>query len=142
MGQDSGVLPARGCQGYQTMAQISYNDALREYMLTYVCVSSKANPSGTLEPSQGAWYFSTATSLDSQNWTAPRLIENSQYALSSACGPGGSGAAFDGWYPSFMSPGVAAGHVSSAGTVFFLNGCDTGARTFSSRTFTITGGAP
>ncbi len=142
MGQDSGVLPARGCQGYQDMAQISYNDALREYMMTFACVSLKPDPSGAMQPYQGAWYFSTATSLDSQNWTAPRLIENSQYPVSKGCGIGGSGASFDGWYPSFMSPGAVAGHISSTGTVFFQNGCDTGPRTFNSRSFTITAAAP
>jgi hypothetical protein len=67
-----------------------------------------------------------------------------------ASGPGSSNSAgaanqeiaFDGWYPSFMSPEVAAGHISSTGTVFFMNACDTGQRTFSSRGFTIKGSVP
>ncbi len=37
-----------------------------------------------------------------------------------------------------MSPGAAAGHTKLTGKVFFINGCDTGKRTFASRTFTIT----
>jgi hypothetical protein len=45
---------------------------------------------------------------------------------------------FDGSYPSFMSPGAATGHIKLTGTVFLINGCLLGARTFVSRTFTIT----
>ncbi len=142
MGQDSGVLPQGACQGREYNAQISYNDALKEYLMTFVCISSKPNSSGQVEPYQAGWYFSTATSLDAQNWTAPQLIENSQRPVTHACGYDGSGGSFDGWYPSFVSPGAAAGHTSLSGKVFFLNGCDTGARMFSSRSFTITGGTP
>ena len=36
-----------------------------------------------------------------------------------------------------MSPGAAAGHTKLTGMIFFQNGCDTGARVFASRTFTI-----
>jgi len=121
------------------MAQISYNDALRLYLMTFVCVSLQPDQQGVLQPYQAAWYFSTATSLASQNWTAPQMIQNSQFPVTQGCGGGGSGRAFDGWYPSFTSPGSAAGNTSSSGRVFFLNGCDTGARTFMARMFTITG---
>ena len=141
-GQDSGVLPSHGCTGYQNMAQISYNDALRLYLMTFVCVSLQPDQQGVLQPYQAAWYFSTATSLDSQNWTAPQIIENSQFPVTQGCGIDGSGRAFDGWYPSFMSPGSAAGNTSSLGYVFFMNGCDIGARTFMARTFTITAPPP
>ena len=123
------------------MAQISYNDALRLYLMTFVCVSLQPDQQGVLQPYQAAWYFSTATSLDSQNWTAPQTIENSQFPVTQGCG-GGSGRSFDGWYPSFMSPGSAAGNTSSSGHVFFMNGCDIGARTFMARTFTITAPPP
>lgn len=41
-----------------------------------------------------------------------------------------------------MSPGVAAGHISNAGKIFFMNGCDRGKRQFMSRSFTITPPAP
>ncbi len=126
-GLDSGVLPARGCAGHQGMGQISHNDALGLYLFTFVC-------SGT---SVGAWYYSTATSLDHQNWTAPQLIEGSQYPVVSGCASDGTGTSFDGWYPSFVSPGVPAGHTSASGSVLYMYGCDRGSRTFQARTFTI-----
>jgi hypothetical protein len=44
---------------------------------------------------------------------------------------------FDAWYPSFMSPGCAAGHLGLSGRVFVLNGSPVGPRTFASRSFTI-----
>jgi len=132
-GLDSGVLPPGGCTGRQDMSQISYNDVLDVYMMTFVCVSLQDNPP------QAAWFFSTATSLDAQDWTPPQVIENSQFPVTEACGSGGSGDAFDGWYPSFVSPGFKSGHLSGWGQVFFMNGCDTGSRTFMSRRFEITG---
>ena len=128
-GQDSGVLPSSGCL-QENMGQISYNDALGLYMLTFLCKT---------QSDQAAWYFSTATSLDPQDWTAPRIIENSRFPVTSPCSDDETGSSFDGWYPSFMSPGSAAGHLSKTGIVFFMNGCNTGSRTFASRAFTITG---
>jgi hypothetical protein len=138
-GLDSGVLPSQGCPGYQLMAQISYDDALSVYLMTVVCVSVQKDSTGTSQPYQAAWYFSTATSLDSQNWTAPQLIENSEFPVTLGCGNQSNGRVFDGWYPSFVSPGSFAGHLSTSGRVFFMNGCDIGKRTFASRTFGITG---
>ncbi|HUI89663.1 MAG TPA: hypothetical protein VLX61_13180 [Anaerolineales bacterium] len=135
-GLDSGVLPSRGCDGYDLMGSISYSDPLHLYLMTFVCVSGSAN-NGSFQPTQAAWYFSTATNLDLENWTAPQMIENSQFPVTHSCGDVGSGDSFDGWYPSFMSPGAAAGHISDTGRVFFMNGCDTGRRTFMSRTFTV-----
>ena len=111
------------------MGQISFNDSLGLYLMTFVCSSA----------SQGAWYVSTATSLDRQNWTAPQMIENSGLPLIQGCATDGTGSAFDGWYPSFVSPGSPAGHTSTSGSVFFMNGCDRGSRTFLARTFTIDG---
>ncbi|HEV2445272.1 MAG TPA: IPT/TIG domain-containing protein, partial [Candidatus Sulfopaludibacter sp.] len=62
-----------------------------------------------------------------------------QFPFTPNCGNDGtSGSQFDGWYPSFMSPGAAAGHTKLTGTVFHQNGCDTGPRVFASRAFTIT----
>ena len=127
-GMDSSVLPARGCSGHQGNGQISYNDALGLYLMTFVCSS----------PTQGAWYYSTATSLDRENWTAPRLIANSQLPVTQGCATDGTGSAFDGWYPSFMSPESPAGHTATSGSVFYMFGCDRGSRTFLARTFTIT----
>ena len=127
-GLDSPVLPARGCVGHQGMGQISFDDALGLFLFTFVC-------SGT---DTGAWYYSTATSLDRQNWSAPQMIDDSEYPIVSGCASDGTGTQFDGWYPSFVSPGVAAGHTALTGTVLYMNGCDRGSRTFLARTFTIT----
>ena len=129
-GLDTGVTPGAGCaNGIQDHPQISYNDDLGMYLMLFVC---QAN-------STGAWYYSTATSLDLQDWTAPQMIANSQYPIASPCSAAGTGGnQFDGGYPSFMSPGAAAGHTKLTGMVFFQNGCDTGARVFASRTFSIT----
>jgi hypothetical protein len=130
---DSPVTTSKGCgtAAAQLMSQISYNDSLRLYMLTFVCV----NVSNDVQ-TQGAWYFATASSLELQDWSTPILIAGSQFPISTACAHGTS---FDGWYPSFMSPGHEEGHLGLTGKVFFMNGCD-GAlgRTFMSRSFTIT----
>ncbi len=135
-GEDSAVLPSRGCDGFQTMPGISYIDDLGLYLMTFVCVSLNQNHLQY----QAAWYFSTATSLELQNWTGPQMIENSQYSVAEPCPPPSlGGTSFDGWYPSFMSPRHPAGHISRTGHVFFMNGCDAGLkRAFMSRTFTIT----
>jgi hypothetical protein len=135
-GLDSGVLPSAGCSPnpHQAMSEINYNDDLQAYLLVFVCESG---PTGARV---GQWYYSTATSLDLQNWTAPQPIANSQFPLVSPCPNSTSGGQFDGWYPSLMSPGAAAGHTKLTGKVFFQNGCDTGARVFASRTYTITTG--
>ncbi len=137
-GLDSGMLPSKGCNGYQLDGQISYSDPLAKYLFTFVCVSYQKDANGTSQPTQAAWYFSTATSLDTQNWTDPQMIQNSEFPAAGACGSDGNGTLFDGWYPSFMSPKAALGHLSKEGQVFFMNGCNIGKRTFMSRTFTIT----
>jgi uncharacterized protein (TIGR03437 family) len=130
-GLDNGVPPSGGCGAsvLQEQPQINFNDDLGMYLLTFVCQSKGI----------AGWYYSTATSLDLQDWTAPQLIANSQFPFVPNCGGNGtSGNQFDGWYPSFMSPGAEAGHTKLTGMVFFQNGCDTGTRVFASRTFTIT----
>ena len=72
-----------------------------------------------------------------QTTTVPQPIAGSESAFP-AC-PSTSGQVFDGFYPSFMSPGAPAGHTRLTGLAFFLNGCDTGQpRALSSRAFTIT----
>jgi len=131
-GLDSGVLPGRGCpNGRQGMAEINYNDDLGLYLMVFACFSG---PAGS---KVGAWYYSTATRLDLQDWSAPQLIQGSQYPYVLPCPGGSTGGQFDGFYPSFMSPGAAAGHTKATGRAFFLNGCDTGSRQFMSRDFTI-----
>jgi len=139
-GLDSAMTPTRGCgdSGFQDAGQISYVDALHLYVLTFVCVTLQQTSPGTYVPVQGSWYFSTATSLATQDWSPPQLIDGSTAAVTAA--PTAScpaGAAFDGWYPSFVTPGSANGHLGQSGLVFFLDGCNggTSGRVFSSRTF-------
>jgi hypothetical protein len=135
-GLDSGVLPGTGCpNGQQFMPEISRNDDLGLYLMVFVCRS------GATGAAVGAWYFATATSLDLQDWTMPRMIQGSQFPITEPCPGLTSGGQFDGWYPSLVSPGAAAGHTRLTGRIFFLNGCDTGSRRFMSRTFTITTGS-
>ena len=125
--------PGGTCPGYQSLAQISYLDDLGLYLMTMVCANqSAASPTA-------AWYWSTATSLDLQDWTPLQMIANSQFPLTTCGGGAFSGGLFmfDGWYPSFMSPAKPTNHLSLTGNVFFLKGCQVGARTFASRTFTI-----
>lgn len=130
-GLDSTPLPGLGCaSGHQIEGQISYLDDLGLYLMTYSCVS----------PTLGAWYYAVATSLDLQDWTAPQMIAGSQFAITSPCTGSTTGGEWDGWYPTFMSPTAANGHLKLAGKVFFMNGCLTGLRTFTSRSFTITTG--
>jgi hypothetical protein len=117
---------------YQTQGQISYLPAINQYLLTFVCVESNMGA-----PYEAGWYYSTASSLELQDWTTPQSITGSLQPVT-ACGSGNS---FDGWYPSFMSPEHLAGHLGKTGQVFFLNGCNVGGtRSFVSRTFTITTG--
>ena len=135
-GLDSGVLPATGCpNGQQFMPEISRNDDLGLYLMVFVC---RSGPAGS---AAGAWYYATATSLDLQDWSAPALIQGSQFPVTEPCPGQTTGGQFDGWYPSLVSPGAAAGHTRLTGRIFFQNGCDTGERQFMSRTFTITLGA-
>lgn len=131
-GADTGFLPSGGCPGSQQMGEISRNDDLGLYLVLFVCVSGPATAR------TAAWYYSTATSLDLQDWSVPHEIDNSQFPVVSPCSVDGRGQQFDGWYPSSMSPGAAAGHTKLTGMIFYHNGCDTGARKFMSRTFTIT----
>jgi hypothetical protein len=135
-GLDSGVLPSVGCaKGGQANAETNYNDDLGLYLMVYVCLNGPAGAQ------LGSWYYSTATSLDLQDWTAPQLILNSEFPVITPCTANG-GVQFDGWHPSFMSPGAAAGHTKLTGLAFSLNGCNIGTRQFISRTFTITTDPP
>ncbi|MGD0837604.1 MAG: hypothetical protein ABSB49_13260 [Polyangia bacterium] len=141
-GLDSPITAQRGCgtSGYQSGGQISYVDPLQRYLLTFVCVKLQLTTSGKYEPYEAGWYFSTATSLESQDWSAPALIAGSTGSVAAAPTPGcPNGADFDGWYPSFVTPGSEPGHLGSGGFVFFLDGCDGGStgRVFSTRTFTF-----
>lgn len=133
-GLDSAVLPSTSCLGVTRMSDLTYNDVLGLYMLIFVC-----NPSAVITGTPyGAWYYSTATSLELEDWTTPQQITNSQLVFTTPC-PDKIGSIFDGFYPSFMSPGAPAGHTRLTGRAFFLDGCDQGQpRALGSRTFTIT----
>jgi hypothetical protein len=133
-GADSGFLPLGGCIGSQAMPSIYRFDPFGIFVLVFVCRN--------VPNAQGAWYFSTATSLDLQDWTVPQVVANSQSALIDPCpdNPMSDGMQFDGWYPSLMSPGAASGHIAQAGYVFYLSGCDTGKRSFTRRSFAISVG--
>jgi hypothetical protein len=131
-GTDSGVLPVGGCVGSQGQASIYYSDPVGLFFMIFVCRSGPQ--------AQAAWYFSVATSLGLQDWTVPQQIRNSQFAMIDPCPGQTDGASFDGWYPSLMSPGTVSGHIAQSGYAFFLNGCDTGRRTFVRRTFAISVG--
>ena len=72
-GMDSGVVPASGCPGRQVMPELNYNDDLGLYLMIFVCNSNSVD-------GHAAWYFSTATSLERQDWTVPQLILNSRQA--------------------------------------------------------------
>jgi len=135
-GADSTMLPAGGCVGGQGMPSIYHFDPLGIYVLLFVCRNTQTHEAG--------WYFSTATSLELQDWSVPQLIQNSQTTLSVPCpgeGANGNGQQFDGWFPSLMSPGAASGHIGQAGYAFAFTGCNTGMRTFVRRTFAITVGS-
>ena len=134
-GLDSGVTSKIGCgnpvlpAGVDLGGQISYNDDLHVYMLTFTCQNLVSGSAV-----QGGWYFSTATSLETQDWTEPELIENSQYPTTTCT----SGAGFDGGYPTFLSPGHAPGHLGKTGKAFLMDGCGlTLQRSYNWRTFEI-----
>jgi uncharacterized protein (TIGR03437 family) len=133
-GLDSAVTPSTGCAGTQQESpEISYNDDLGLYLMIFKCYSGPASAR------VGSWYYSTATSLDLEDWTAPQSIQNSQYALTSPCPGQTTGQDFDGFYPSTMSPGAASGHTKLTGYFFFSHvTCDLASRQFLSRAFTIT----
>lgn len=132
-GSDSGVTPTPGCGPayFQFAGQISFNDALRVYMLTFMCITTQLQSDGSYKFVEAGWYYSTAASLENQQWSSPQLMVNSQKPV--------TGWNFDGWYPSFISPGCDPGHLGLSGRVFLLNGSPIGARTFASRQFAITG---
>jgi hypothetical protein len=137
-GLDSGFMATKGCANpsYQIQGQINYVDALGLYLLTFACVNLQMQSDGSLKQVQASWYYSTATSLDAEDWTAPQVIVNSVKPVTTD--KSGGGRYFDGWYPSFMSPGCRQGHLALSGSAFFLNGDSIGVpHQFNSRAFKI-----
>ena len=138
-GGDSAVMPSTGCgSALQDTPDISYNDDLGLYLMISVCYNDSAPVVGARA---GGWYYSTATSLDLEDWTTPQLIQNSQTGRP-PCPDKENGQKdgydFDGDHPSTMSPGAASGHTKLTGLIFFTHAtCDLASRQFLSRTFTI-----
>jgi len=162
-GYETSVLPAgtfKDC-GAATQNQfgssISYVEETQQYLLTFVCISTgdpQLGPNQSGANRGGAWFWSTSYDLSDQTqWSQPQEIEGSWSEFDDAPGPSPSPTAspspspspcgdYKGYYPTFMSLGKSAGHLSLDGHVFYLWGCQgggtPGGRQFSSRAFTIT----
>ncbi|HKD08853.1 MAG TPA: hypothetical protein VKB79_23325 [Bryobacteraceae bacterium] len=148
-GQEASFLPNGSfgaCEAppqAQFGSSISYVEDTRQYLLIFVC-RTLGDPLNGPDPkaSMGAaWFFSTSYDLsDPMQWTTPVEITHSWSPFDSnfpTC------QAYDGWYPTFMSLGKDATHLSTTGYVFYLAGCQTGGspapqRMYSSRPFTMT----
>jgi uncharacterized protein (TIGR03437 family) len=147
-GAEATVLPVgpfESCEAPQQSqfgSSISYVEDTQQYLLTFLCVSPSdpafgAHGGGNLG---AAWFYSTSYNLSDQTqWTLPREIPGSWSAYDQS----GGCADYKGFYPTFMSLGKSAGHLSLTGYVFYLWGCQTAGtpapgRQFSSRAFTIT----
>ena len=150
-GAETSVLPNGPFENCQAPAQsqfgssISYVEDTQQYLLTFLCVSAGDPALGARsgEAQGAAWFYSTSYDLSDQaQWSLPREISGSwsEFDTSSGCSD------FKGFYPTFMSLGKSAGHLSLQGYVFYLWGCQggnngtgtPGGRQFSSRSFTIT----
>ena len=114
-------------------AQLSYNDALGRYMMTFVCSSYRCPTQNNCYAYQDSLYYSTASSLEKQDWTTPQLIQNSTYPRRTTP----VGWIQDGGYPSFASLGCDQGHLGLSGYVLLLKGNPLADRRFVSREFTI-----
>jgi len=151
-GLDTAVIspstpPLGGCPGFQSgfqvQGQITYNEPLKLYVMTFTCISLNS----TYQQIAAAWFFSTATSLALEDWSAPAMIpgtlgpvyqKGGGSGVDSCGAKSGGGAAFNGWYPSFMSAAAPAGHTSEHGYAFFMEGCNGGIpRLFKARPFAI-----
>ncbi|HLG96031.1 MAG TPA: IPT/TIG domain-containing protein [Bryobacteraceae bacterium] len=145
-GTEVSVLPAGPFGNCEAPAQsqigssISYVDDTQQYLLTFLCVSpgDPARGQSAGGTRGAAWFYSTSYDLSDQTqWSAPQEIAGSwsEFDNSGGCPD------YKGFYPTFMSPGKSAGHLSLTGNVFYLWGCQTGGtpggRQFSSRAFTM-----
>jgi len=123
--------------------QLSYYQPTGEYVLTFVC-TSHGDPAGSDadNPQNGsAWFWSTTTDLESQNWSTPRQIYGSwnNWTINNDKN-GKTCASYNGWYPTFMSLNQTPGQLSQNGYVFYMIGglgCTPPLRQYASRAFTI-----
>jgi hypothetical protein len=74
------VDAAGGCVRQGNPA-VSYNTVLRRYLMVYGCTANRS-------PTQ--WYYATTTSMETQAWSAPRLLVRFERGHP--------------WYPSLISP--------------------------------------
>jgi hypothetical protein len=134
-------------------SSISYVESTKQYLLTFVCLSTgdpKLGPNQQGAVRGAAWFYATSYDpSDPTQWSNPDVLGNPQPREIT-----GSWSAFDptsttcpdfkGWYPTLMSLDTDPGHLSNSGYVFYLYGCQGGgsgqapARQFSSRAFKIT----
>lgn len=145
-GAEPSLLPAGAFENCEANSQlqfgssISYVEDTQQYLLTFVCDSPGDPTAGQGGGTRGgAWFYSTTYDLSDQTqWTLPREIAGSwsEFDQSGGCPD------YKGYYPSFISLGKSAGHLSLGGYVFYLFGCQgggtPGGRQMSSRAFTIT----
>ena len=136
-GLDSPVVTSATCFNGGANPGIYHIDDVGLYLYIATC----STPPGAAAGDSNGMYYSTATSLDLQDWSAPQLIANTQEVITACTGanPGApAGNSYDGNYPSLMSPGLPPGHINSTGMIFFMDCVGNGTRTFKSRPFTIT----
>jgi hypothetical protein len=161
-GEETSVLPIdpggsfRNCLAAaqnQFGSSISYVDSTKQYLLTFVCVSTGDPKLGSNQPGAArgaAWFYATSYDLsDPAQFSKPDPLGNPQpreiVRSWSVFDPASTTCPyFKGWYPTFMSLDADPGHLSDSGHVFYLCGCQGGGsgqaplRQFSSRAFKIT----
>ena len=132
-GADSAMLPtgAGNCVGSQDQASIYRYDPLGIFVLIFVCRNQATQTA--------AWYFSTASSLDAQDWSVPQLVQGSQSTLYAPCP-----IPRQHQRPAVLrlvsvddDAGRGVGSHRPGGLVFHGSGCNTDQRTFARRPFAI-----
>ena len=133
----------------QGSGSISYFEPTGQYLVIFTCGSpNPPNARTSPPPAPGtfwsSWFYATLDPAnpdlsDQSGWSPPQEIQSSgawrtDNGASSKC-------SYDGWYPTFMSLGAKAGHLTASGYAFSMSGClDTGAgkpRAYVSRTLSI-----